>query len=235
MNARDFAEQILWETLHPSEIYVGPNFAFGNRRQGSFNLLKEIGEEKGFITGKIHQIQFRGNRVSSTAVRQALISGQVGLARRLLGRPYALEGHVIHGTGNGRRFNFPTANLKTPNELLPRKGVYVTLLRLQGRRYHGVTNIGFRPTVTKSEEGDLSIETHLLDFSGDMYDSGISLEFLVRLREERRFASEAELIHQIQADIRKTGRYFTWLERAVSGAREDAGRKRKIPDGNNQA
>ena len=87
ISARDFAEKILWERLHPREIYVGPNFAFGNRRQGSFNLLKEIGEEKGFLTGKIHQVQFRGNRVSSTAVRQALISGQVGLARRLLARP----------------------------------------------------------------------------------------------------------------------------------------------------
>jgi riboflavin kinase/FMN adenylyltransferase len=235
MSARDFAEKILWETLHLREIYVGPNFAFGNRRQGSFNLLKEIGEEKGFFTGKIHQVQFRGNRVSSTAVRQSLVSGQVGLARRLLGRPYALEGSVVRGTGNGRRFNFPTANLQTANELLPRKGVYVTLLRLQGRRYHGVTNIGSRPTVSKTEDGPLSIETHLLDFSGDIYGSSVSLEFLVRLREERRFAGEPELIDQIRADICRARRYFEWLERAVAGAPENAGRKRNFPYGNDRA
>ena len=218
ISARDFAEKVLWEKLYPREVYVGPNFAFGNRRQGSFNLLKEIGEEKGFLTGKIHQVQFRGNRVSSTAVRQALISGQVGLVRRLLGRPYALAGTVVHGTGTGKRFNFPTANLQTPNELIPRRGVYVTLIRMDGRRYRGVTNIGFRPTVNKSEDGALSIETHVLDFSRDIYGSDITLEFLIRLRDERRFSGEQELIQQISIDIAKAGRYFHWLEcTATSG------------------
>ena len=212
ISARDFAEKILWEKLHPREIYVGPNFAFGNRRQGSFNLLKEIGEEKGFLTGKIHQVQFRGNRVSSTAVRQALISGQVNLARRLLARPFELSGTVVHGTGIGTKFNFPTANLRTPNELLPRQGVYVTLLKVDGRRYRSVTNIGFRPTVNKDEGGDPSIETHILDFSQDIYDREIALEFLVRLRNEQRFSNEQELIRRIKTDIVQARRYFKWLD-----------------------
>jgi riboflavin kinase/FMN adenylyltransferase len=215
ISARDFAEKILWERLHPREIYVGPNFAFGNRRQGSFNLLKEIGEEKGFLTGKIHQVQFRGNRVSSTAVRQALISGQVGLARRLLDRPFALVGKVVHGTGTGARFNFPTANLETPNELIPRRGVYVTLATIDGRRNRGVTNIGYRPTVNRNEDVALSIETHLLDFSQDIYEKEITLEFLFRLRDERRFSGEQELIRQIKVDIGRTRRYFQWLERTA--------------------
>jgi len=215
ISARDFAEKMLWETLRLREIYVGPNFAFGHRRQGSFNLMKEIGEEKGFFTGKIHQVQFRGSRVSSTAVRQALVSGQVGLARRLLGRPYALSGKVVHGTGTGRKFNFPTVNLQTLNELVPRKGVYVTLLNAQGRRYHSVTNIGFRPTVTKGEDGALSIETHVLDFSEDIYDSEISLEFVIRLRDEHRFRGEKELVRQIKRDIFKARRYFEWLGRTA--------------------
>jgi riboflavin kinase/FMN adenylyltransferase len=215
ISARDFAEKILWERLHPREIYVGPNFAFGNRRQGSFNLLKEIGEEKGFLTGKIHQVQFRGNRVSSTAVRQALISGQVGLARRLLARPFALVGTVVRGTGTGVRLKFPTANLETPNELIPRRGVYVTLAIISGRRYRGVTNIGYRPTVNKNENAALSIETHLLDFSGDLYGRDITLEFLIRLRDERRFSGEQELIRQIATDIERAGRYFQWLQRTA--------------------
>jgi riboflavin kinase / FMN adenylyltransferase len=213
MIARDFAVRILWERLHPKEIYVGPNFAFGHRRQGSFNVLKEIGEEEGFLTGKIHQVQFRGNRVSSTAIRQALISGQVGLARRLLARPYALEGTIVRGTGIGSKLQIPTANLQTSNDLIPRRGVYVTLLHLEGQRYRGVTNIGFRPTINQEGIGSLSLETHLLDFKQDIYGKPAALEFLLRLRDERRFPGEGALVAQIRKDIKSARRYFHWLER----------------------
>ena len=212
-SARDFAIE-LWDRLRLKEIYVGPNFAFGNRRQGSINLLKEIGEEKGFVAGKIHQVQFRGNRVSSTAIRQALISGQVGLARRLLGRPYALGGTIVHGTGTGTKLNIPTANLQTPNELVPRRGVYVTLFNVEGHRYEAVTNIGFRPTVT--DKATLSIETHLFDFDRDVYGKKATLEFLMRLRDERRFSGMAELVDRIQKDKENARRYFRWLRRMTN-------------------
>jgi len=212
-SARDFAVG-LWERLRFKEIYVGPNFAFGYRRQGSINLLKEIGEEKGFMAGKIHQVQFRGNRVSSTAIRQGLISGQVGLARRLLARPYALSGIIVHGTGTGTKLQIPTANLQTCNELIPRRGVYVTLFSVDGRRYRGVTNIGFRPTV--AETASLSIEAHLLDFDQDVYGKEATLEFLMRLRDERRFSGRAELMKQIQKDKETACRYFQWLNRMTN-------------------
>jgi len=212
-SARDFAVD-LWERLRLKEIYVGPNFAFGNRRQGSINLLKEIGEEKGFVAGKIHQVQFRGNRVSSTAIRQALVSGQVGLARRLLARPYALSGTIVHGTGTGTKLNIPTANLQTPNELIPRRGVYVTLFNVEGRQYEAVTNIGFRPTVT--DTATLSIETHLFDFNGDIYGKAATLEFLMRLRDERRFSGMAELVDRIQKDKANACRYFRWLKKITN-------------------
>ena len=211
-SARDFAIKVLWERLRLREIYVGPNFAFGHRRQGSFNLLKEIGEEKGFVAGKIHQVQFRGNRVSSTAIRQALISGQVGLARRLLARPYALEGSIIHGMGLGSKWQIPTANLQTINELIPRQGIYVTMLCLEGRRLHGVTDIGYRPTIRQEGIPALSIETHVLDFNQDIYGKSVTLEFLMRLRDERRFTHEQALVAQIQKDIKSARRYFDWLE-----------------------
>jgi riboflavin kinase/FMN adenylyltransferase len=211
-SARDFAVKTLWEKLHLKEIYVGPNFAFGHRRQGSFNLLKEIGEEKGFWAGKIHQVQFRGNRVSSTVIRQALISGQVGLARRLLGRPFALQGVIVHGTGLGRKLQIPTANLQTPNELIPRRGVYVTMLHVEGRGYRSVTNIGFRPTVNQGQAASLSIETHAFDLAQDVYGTQVHLEFLVRLRDERRFSSGQSLVEQIQKDMGSARRYFHWLE-----------------------
>ena len=212
-SARDFAVG-LWERLRFKEIYVGPNFAFGHRRQGSINLLKEIGEEKGFVAGKIHQVQFRGNRVSSTSIRQALISGQVGLARRLLARPFDLKGVIIHGTGMGTKLQIPTANLQTSNELIPRRGVYVTMFSVGGQRHRSVTNIGFRPTVNTEEAASLSIETHMLDFDRDVYGKDATLEFLVRLRDERRFSGKAALVERIQKDKENARRYFHWLERS---------------------
>jgi riboflavin kinase / FMN adenylyltransferase len=207
-SARDFAVKVLWERLRFKEIYVGPNFAFGNRRQGSFNLLKEIGEEVGFLTGKIHQVQFRGNRVSSTAIRQALISGQVGLARRLLDRPFALEGIIVHGDGLGAKLQVPTANLQTFNELIPRHGIYVTMFHVDGCRYQSVTNIGCRPTITAQENAPITIETHVFDFNRDIYGKRATLEFLVRLRDERRFSGQQALIEQLHKDIAKARRYF---------------------------
>ena len=211
-SARDFAVGILWEKLRLREIYVGPNFAFGHRREGSFSLLKEIGEEKGFAVGKIPQVQFRGTRVSSTAIRQALISGQVALARRLLGRPFALGGVVVHGAATGSSIRIPTANLQTPSELVPRKGVYVTMLMLDGRRYRAVTNIGFRPTISREPEPSPTIETHVLDFDEDIYGKEISLEFMLRLRDERRFPDLGSLVTRIRKDISRARRYFRRAE-----------------------
>jgi riboflavin kinase / FMN adenylyltransferase len=209
-SARDFAENILWNKLHLYEIYVGPNFAFGHRREGSFSLLKEIGEEKGFVVAKIPQVQFRGSRVSSTAIRQALIAGQVALARRLLGRPFAVEGIVVHGAAKGGSVRIPTANLQTANELIPRRGVYVTMLTADGHRRLGVTNIGVRPTVSAAEASE-SIETHLPDFEGDLYGKPIVLEFLVRLRDERKFPDLTALVAQIRIDIARARRYYRRL------------------------
>ena len=215
-SARDFATRILWDRMKLQEIYVGPNFAFGHRREGSFNLLKEISEEKGFVVGKIRQVQFRGSRVSSTAVRQALPAGQVALARRLLGRPYALEGEVVHGTATGAGLAFPTANLKSPNELIPRHGVYVTLLTVDGTRYPAVTNIGVRPTVTNASGGvAVSIETYALDFSQNLYGRRVTVEFLLRLREERKFSGKDALVSQIRKDVQRARRYFGWLKQTA--------------------
>jgi riboflavin kinase/FMN adenylyltransferase len=215
-SAGDFAEQILYGKFRLQEIYVGPNFAFGHRREGSFNLLKEIGESKGLLVGKIHQVQFRGSRVSSTAIRQALIAGQGGLARRLLGRPYSLEGHIVHGTAAGAGLRVPTANLQAMNELIPRNGVYVTLLSIDGRRHRSVTNIGVRPTISGSDaSAPVTVETHVLDFQGDIYGRKVTLEFLLRLRDERRFPDKRALVAQIQKDVRRAERFMGWFERAV--------------------
>jgi riboflavin kinase/FMN adenylyltransferase len=213
--ARDFAITILHQKIKVQEIYVGPNFAFGYRREGSFNLLKEIGAEKGFFVGRIHQVQFRGNRVSSTAVRQALFAGQVALARRLLGRPFALEGEIVHGAAVGTGLRIPTANLRTANELIPRNGVYTVRLTVAGQRHNGVTNIGIRPTVNPAaaDSEPPTIETHLLDFHGDLYGRNVELELLLYLREERRFSDTRALVIQIAKDMARARRYLSWFER----------------------
>ena len=217
MSARAFVEEVLLLRLRAREIHVGPSFAFGHRREGSFNLLRQLGEELGFQVEKIQQVQFRGSRVSSTMVRQALITGQVALARRLLGRPFSLEGEVVHGTATGAHIRIPTANLRARNEIVPRTGVYVTTAVVDGGRWQGVTNIGTRPTVTGDEASEVTIETHILDFERDLYGAEIELEFLLRLREERRFPSTVELAAQIRKDVALARRYFRWLERAAPG------------------
>jgi riboflavin kinase/FMN adenylyltransferase len=216
ISARDFAVGIIWEKLRIQEIYVGPSFAFGCRREGSCNLLKEIGAEKGFFVGRTAQVQFRGSRVSSTAVRQALFAGQAALARRLLGRPYALEGEIVHGAARGTDMRVPTANLNPRNELIPRHGVYVSQLVVEGRRCDGITNIGLRPTVVQHEYADVPvIETHLLDFQGDLYGKPAALELFLFLRAEHRFESAQALVLQIRKDIARARRYFSWLERTI--------------------
>ncbi len=213
MSARDFVTRILCERLHVREIHVGASFAFGYRREGSFNLLKEMGDVRGFQVEKIHQVQFRGNRVSSTMVRQALVTGQVALARRLLGRPFSLGGEVVHGSGIGAGILVPTANISLFNELSPRHGVYITVFRTNGKFYQSVTNIGTRPTVTGQIAGPVTIESHILDFDGDLYGAPVELDFLLRLREERRFASTDALASRIQRDIAAARRYFAWVGR----------------------
>ncbi len=214
MSARDFVIRILCEQLHVREIHVGASFAFGYRREGSFNLLKEMGDVRGFQVEKIHQVQFRGSRVSSTMVRQALVTGQVALARRLLGRPFSLEGEVVHGSGVGAGIRVPTANVSSCNELSPRHGVYITIFRTNGKCYQSVTNIGTRPTVTGQTAGPVTIESHILDFDGDLYGAPVEMDFLLRLREERRFASTDALAARIQRDVEATRRYFAWVGRA---------------------
>jgi len=212
-SAREFAVGMLWERLRLEEIYVGPNFAFGHRREGSFNLLREIGSEKGFFVGRIHQVQFRGSRVSSTAVRQALLSGQVALARRLLDRSFAIEGRIVHGTATGSALRIPTANLSSENGLIPRAGVYVTLMTVDGKRHKAVTNIGVRPTISPAgSPAPTTVETHILDFSEDIYGKTATLEFLLRLREERRFPGLEALAAQIRRDIARARRYFSCVE-----------------------
>jgi len=209
---QDFVDQILVQGLRVRAVLVGENFRFGHRQAGSVALLRELGMRHGFEVVIIPPVAHRGEIVSSTVIRREIAAGDVTHASLLLGRPFALTGKVVSGTGTGRRFTFPTLNLAPEQELLPARGVYVTRTLLEGsaRTFRSVTNIGMRPTFNGSS---LSVETHLLDFAGETQAQRIEVRFWKRLREERKFAGADELRDQIARDIVRGNRFFSLLRR----------------------
>lgn len=190
------------------EIYVGSNFRFGHRRGGDFQMLQEFGKELGFRVRDITPVFFRGRRVSSTWVRTCVREGRLALAGRLLARPYQVCGMVARGAGRGMEFGFPTANLEVDNELIPANGVYATRVQVDGRKRPSVTNIGYRPTLYRQQDKPV-VETHILDFEGELYGKSLRLEFCLRLRAERKFESLQALRRQIERDVGTTRRYIS--------------------------
>jgi riboflavin kinase / FMN adenylyltransferase len=197
-NSEDFARMILHESIGVREVYVGYDYAFGKGREGSIDSLKRMGQEFGFDVGVIDAVRVQGTVVSSSVIRDHLLSGAVSEAAKLLGRDYTIEGEVVHGAQRGKTLGFPTANIKTPNELIPGAGVYAVYVFLEGRQYHGVTSIGIRPTF---DAGPVSIEAHLLDFKGDIYGKQLEMAFVKRLRGEEKFPNVEALIQQIRKDV----------------------------------
>lgn len=198
-----FLSEIIRDRLAPREILVGRDFHFGKGARGSGQTLMRIGPTLGIRVTVIPQVRAGSRDVSSTRIRQLLRDGAVEEAALCLGRPYALWGTVVLGERRGRTLGFPTANLESENELIPRSGVYATTVRLfQGEEPRGdalpsVTNVGTRPTF---EPGEILAEAHLFDFDGDLYGRRIELRFHARIRDERRFPGPAELAAQIRRD-----------------------------------
>jgi riboflavin kinase/FMN adenylyltransferase len=222
LSPEDFVVEILLRDLQVRAVLVGENFRFGHRQVGDVKLLRELGMRHGFEVVVIPPVIYRGEIVSSTAIRKAITVGDVTHAARLLGRPFVLTGEVVTGTGTGRRFTFPTLNLSTEQELLPGRGVYVTRTLLKGetRSRRSVTNVGMRPTFNSAA---LTVETHLLDYFGEVKGKSIEVRFWKRLREEKKFSGPEELRVQIAKDIASAGHFFSRLRRFRSirqGAKE---------------
>jgi riboflavin kinase/FMN adenylyltransferase len=211
----DFVEQILVSELRVATILVGENFRFGHRQSGNVKLLRELGERLGFEVVIVPPVFYRGEIVSSTIIRREIAEGDVSHAGRLLGRPFVLTGAVVSGTGTGSKFTFPTLNLVPEQELLPARGVYITRTCFPGdsRSHRSVTNIGMRPTFNGNA---LTVETHLLDFSGEIPAKRMEVRFWKRLRQERKFSGPAELRQQIARDIDSANRFFNRLRRLRS-------------------
>jgi riboflavin kinase/FMN adenylyltransferase len=181
-------------------ICVGANFVFGHRRSGDVGLLKKLGAELGFQVHGHAAVELDGQLVSSTRIREAIRSGILDAASQMLGRPYAICGHVLEGDKIGRQLGFPTANLEVSGLVLPPNGVYAGCARVGGVLHQSAVNIGFRPTVAAKPE--LRVEAHLLDFSGTLYGADLEVEIGTKLRSERRFQSPDELREQIQIDVK---------------------------------
>jgi riboflavin kinase/FMN adenylyltransferase len=213
LSPEDFVEEILVRQLQVRAIVVGENFRFGHKQAGDVKFLRKIGMRRGFDVIVHDPVVLDGEIVSSTRIRKLIAEGDVTRAARLLGRAFALTGEVVPGTGMGRKFTFPTLNLRAEQELLPAKGVYVTRTVLDGEpsSHRSVTNVGMRPTFNGT---GLTVETHLLDYSGNFSPKWIEVRFWKKLREEKKFAGTEELKAQIAKDIARANGFFAKLRRA---------------------
>jgi riboflavin kinase/FMN adenylyltransferase len=206
IRAQDFLRDAVVDRLHAKEVYLGCGFAFGHGREGNIDLLRSVSQSLGFFADEVPEVRLRGRRVSSSRIRELLQQGRVNLARRMLGRPYGVEGRVARGAERGVTLGFPTANLHPRNRVIPRNGVYVTATLIEGQWRRSVTNIGTRPTFESAAA--TSVETFVMNYSGDLYGDVVRVRFLHRLREEQKFGSVDELKSQIECDVARAESYF---------------------------
>lgn len=206
IRAEDFLRNVVRERLQAKEVYLGRGFFFGHNREGNIDLLRSVSQRLGFFADEVPEVRLRGTRIGSTRIRELLQQGRVNLARRMLDRPYGVEGPVVRGAARGAVLGFPTANLQPHNRVIPRAGVYVTATLIEGQWHRSVTNIGVRPTFGDATEP--SVETFVLNWSGDLYGNVLRVRFLHRLRDEKKFGSVGELKAQIDRDVEGSQRYF---------------------------
>ena len=181
-------------------ICVGADFVFGHRRSGDVPLLKKLGKEIGFSVHGLAAVALDGRMVSSTRIREAIQTSDLDAANQMLGRPYAICGNVLAGDRFGRQLGFPTANLDAAGLILPPDGVYAGFTKVKAQSYRVALNIGFRPTVA-SAKPVRCVEAYLLDFKGRLYGTELEVELGEKLRDEKKFATSAELRAQIAHDV----------------------------------
>lgn len=215
LTPEEFATRFLRDGLGARVVIVGENFRFGCKQAGDTRTLKELGSRLGFEVRLLDTVRWRGRRVSSGEVRKLVASGEVGIAGRLLERPYAISGEIVHGHGVGSKQTVPTLNLRTEAQVIPARGVYITRTGEAGaRQWNSITNIGYRPTFggTLDNPEALTIETFLLDPLEGATPVRIRLEFLRRVRDERKFESPEALKVQILRDVGRAKAYFRRLK-----------------------
>ena len=205
VSARDFCRMLV-EEAGMRMLVVGEDFTLGRAREGNVERLSEFGEELGFEVVAIELLGESSEYVSSSRIREALAAGRMDEVTELLGRPFSLRGPVVHGDERGRTIGFPTLNIGvSADRALPANGVYITRAEVGGRSFDACTNIGVQPTFDGTVR---QVETHLLDFEGDLYGAVADIRLLHRLRDERKFDGVDELVAQIGRDVTATRDWF---------------------------
>jgi riboflavin kinase/FMN adenylyltransferase len=199
-----FAQHLLAEKIGCKEVIVGEGFVFGKNRSGNTADLAQFGQQFGFEVLVHEPILFERAAISSSRIRALLQEGAVSKAAKMLSRPYTLDGKVVHGDGEGKKLGFPTANVQSLQQLMPKEGVYVTRATFSGHAasVDSITYIGSKPTFQK--KAAIQIEVHLLDFHENLYEKQLEISFLDCIRGDKRFPNRVSLIKQIQQDIKKT-------------------------------
>lgn len=201
LSPEDFVERYLVDGLDAKVVAVGEGFRFGHGAAGTVDTLRLLGQRHGFSIISTPIVTIHGTQVRSSAIRAAIATGGVELASRMLGRPFEIDGEVVHGDGRGRTIGFPTANIAMPSGFVrPAGGVYAVRCAVDGVVYEGVSNVGTRPTFGGGAE---TIEVHLLDTELDLYGRTMRVAFIDRIRNEQRFASVDALVAQIESDIER--------------------------------
>jgi riboflavin kinase/FMN adenylyltransferase len=219
-----FIEELLRKTFRMTEVYCGFNHHFGYRAAGSAALLREIGQRDGFAVHVLEPLMVDGNVISSSLIRALIAEGRVDVCPRYMGRNYFANGEVVQGNRIGRTIGFPTLNILMDETMVtPGHGVYITCVRLGAAAYPAITNVGIRPTIGDEKK---CIETHLFDFSGDLYGKLIRVEFLKKIRDERKFENLAQLSRQIAADSKIARAYHAQSGAAARALLPGASRRR---------
>jgi riboflavin kinase/FMN adenylyltransferase len=198
LEAEEFVRSYLVDRIKVRKIWVGKDLRFGKARKGQVDDLIRWGKEAGFEIGIMDPIKISGERISSSRIRELLMRGEVHEVERFLGRYHFISGRVVRGNQRGRQLGFPTANIVAQTEVLPPDGIYATFLEFGGRRWPSATSIGLNPTFGS---GPRTIETYIVDFSGELYNESVRLFFIKKIREEKKFSSAELLVEQIKRDV----------------------------------
>lgn len=204
MSSLQFANDFIINKYKPSHIIIGENFRFGHQASGNSKFLEKISNNR----YKVHSLKIQkvgSSPVSSTYIKQLLIQGEVNKVKDFLGRNYSINGIVVKGEQRGREIGFPTANLETGWRFFPKPGVYVSFVEIDNKKHQSITNIGFRPTFGNF---NLQIESHIFNFNEQVYGKSITIEFLTRIRDEKKFETVEKLIENIEMDVIFAEKYF---------------------------
>jgi len=217
LSPQAFVLDLLVGRIGMKAIVVGEDYTFGRNREGNLALLQAYAQQfdfKVYTVGEIQTSHGIAQRISSTKIRDLIMEGDVDIARTLLGRNYQIRGDVITGRNRGgRQLGFPTANIRMQNELCPKTGIYAVTVDCENSSYPGVANIGYSPTF---DDHVFTIEVHLMDFSGDLYGKHLRVNFVKRLRDEKRFGTLSELSAQIKQDVADARKILAGCESAAT-------------------